>query len=171
MDLKCHTQNPEIAPNNLNKGKHQSNVSVYYKTCNIDRKASISSFKVCYHLHPNLPILLQSVTKIIETHCKKVIKKVHKKTLELHKVTQNPPSHWLNVVPSLKKPRKVVKTRNEQPICNQHWMRGEGVRVSQFLSLIVDRCFYCFYWTYIFTEGVIKSSVLKKTFSRNLLKI
>ena len=91
-------------------------------------------------------------------------KKVHKKTLELHKVTQNPPSHWLNVVPSLKKPRKVVKTRNEQPICNQHWMRGEGVRVSQFLPLTVDCCFYCFYWTYIFTEGATKSSVLKKCF-------
>ena len=31
-------------------------------------------------------------------------KKVHKKILELLKVTQNSPSTWLNVVPSLKKP-------------------------------------------------------------------
>ena len=62
---------------------------------------------------------LQSVTKIIETHYT-FIKKVHQKTLELLKVTQNPPSLWLNVVSSLKKPWEVVKTRNEPPICNQH---------------------------------------------------
>ena len=64
-------------------------------------------------------------------------KKIHKKTLGLLKVTQNPPSPWLNVVPSLKKPCKAMKTRNEQPICNQHWIRGQGRRVSQFLWLIV----------------------------------
>ena len=92
---------------------------------------------MCYSLHPNLPILWQSVTKIIETHYT-FIKKVHKKTLDLLKITQNPPSPWLDVVPSLKKPCEVVKTRNELPICNQHWIRGRGRRVSQFLSLIVD---------------------------------
>ena len=54
--------------------------------------------------------ILQSVTKIIETHYI-FIKKVHKKTLGLVKVTQNapfplPPS-------SLKKPCQAVKTRNQ----------------------------------------------------------
>ena len=66
-------------------------------------------------------------------------KKVHKKTLYLLKVIQNPPPPWLNVVSTLKKPREAVKTKNEQPICNKHWIRGEGRRVSQFLSLIVDQ--------------------------------
>ena len=71
-------------------GKHHYDVYVYYKTCNIDQKASISSFKECYYLHPNLPILYQSVTKnnwdSLYFH-----KKIHKKTLDLLKVTQNPP--------------------------------------------------------------------------------
>ena len=30
-----------------------------------------------------------------------------------------------------------MKTRNEQPIWNQHWIKGEGRWVSQFLSLIL----------------------------------
>ena len=55
----------------------------------------------CYSLHPNLPILWQSVTKIIETRYT-FIKKVHKKILDLLKITQNSPSSWLNVVPSLR---------------------------------------------------------------------
>ena len=80
------------------------------------------------------------MTKIIETHYT-FIKKSTKKTLDLHKITQNPPSLWLNVVSSLKKPCHAVKTRNELPVSKQHWLRGEGTRVSQFLSLIVGFTF------------------------------
>ena len=64
-------------------------MSLCTKKFNIDRKASFNSFKECYFLHPNLPILWQSVAKIIETHYI-FIKIVHKKTLDLLKVTQNP---------------------------------------------------------------------------------
>ena len=32
-----------------------------------------------------------------------------------------------------------LKGRNEQPICNQHWIMGDGMRVSQFLLLIVGK--------------------------------
>ena len=66
-------------------------------------------------------------------------KKVPKKTLDLLKVTQNPSSPWLNAPPSLKKPCEAAKTRNELPICNQHWIRGKGRRVLQFLSLPVSK--------------------------------
>ena len=38
---------PLNTTNNLNKGKGQHKVCVDKKACNIDRKASISSFKVC----------------------------------------------------------------------------------------------------------------------------
>ena len=95
---------------------------------------------MCYSLHPNLSILWQTVTKIIETHYT-FIKKSTKKTLDLLKITQNPPSPWLNVVSSLKKPCHAVKTRNVLPISKQRWLRGEGTRVSLFLSLIVGFTF------------------------------
>ena len=39
-------------------------------------------------------------------------KKVHKKTLDLLKVTQSPPSSWLKDAPRLKKPCEAVKARN-----------------------------------------------------------
>ena len=65
-------------------------------------------------------------------------KKVHKKTFDLLKITQNSPSPWLNDVRSLKKPCDAVKTRNELPICNQRWIREEGRRISHFLLLIAD---------------------------------
>ena len=45
MYLKCHTLKPSIPPNNLNKGKHHENVSVYYRAFNIDWKASITALK------------------------------------------------------------------------------------------------------------------------------
>ena len=99
---------------------------MYYKTCNIDRKASISSFKVCYSLHPNLPILWQSVTKIIETRYT-FIQKVHRKTSDLLKVTQNPPSSWLNVVPSVRSHVRQWRTEmNSQFATNIEWGGGEA---------------------------------------------
>ena len=48
--LKYHTQNPRIPPNNLNKGKREENIFVCYRAFNIDRKASINSFKERYLL-------------------------------------------------------------------------------------------------------------------------
>ena len=86
-------------------------------------------------------------------------KNLHKKTLDLVKVTQNPPPLWINVVQSLKKPCETVKTRNEQEICNQHWIRGEGerVRALQLLSLILG----VFLW-YFFIHPEASVGVLEK---------
>ena len=67
-------------------------------------------------------------------------KTVYKKILDLLKVTQNPPS---SLTQCCTKPgrshARQWRPQMSRHICNQHWIRGEGVRVSQFLSLIVSK--------------------------------
>ena len=61
---------------------------------------------------------------------------VCKKTLNLLKVTQNQSPDSMSCWAWGSHVRQWIPEMSRQ-ICNQHWIRGEGVRVLQFLSLIV----------------------------------
>ena len=50
-----------------------------------------------------------------------------------------PPSPWLNVVPRLKNLGRAVLARNEQANLQRTLNKTQGVRLSQFLSLIVSK--------------------------------
>ena len=55
------------------------------------------------------------------------------------KDTQNSHSSWFNVVPSLEKLCQAAVAGMTKKTCNQHWIREQGVQVSLFLWLIVER--------------------------------
>ena len=59
-----------------------------------------------------------------------------------------------------KKPYQAVETTNDKHICNQHWIRQDGVPVSQFLSLIVG-----------FSTNNIMISLLLKALGPNFPKL
>ena len=86
-------------------------------------------------LHPNLSILWQLVRKVIGML---YFSKFKKKYLIYLNIPKTAPVPWPNKVSSLKKLVKTVLTRNDQQICNQHWITREIMRVTQFLSLIAD---------------------------------
>ena len=59
-----------------------------------------------------------------------------------------------------KKPYQAVETTNDKHICNQHWIREDGVQVSHFLSLIVG-----------FSTNNIMISLLLKALGPNFPKL
>ena len=103
---------------------------MHYKTSNTDRKVLLSSPK----FNNFMTMSDKNNWDSLYFH-----KKVYKNTLDLLKVTQNPPSPWLNVVSSLKKPCQAVETRNEQTDLLPTLKKGGGCAS---LTIFVTDCRY-----------------------------
>ena len=85
-----------------------------YLSCNFYHMfhSSVPYEPQVFTLHPNSPILEQSVTKIFESHY--IFIKKFWKVLDLFKDTQRLPTAWFNILPSLEKLYQAVMARNDQ---------------------------------------------------------
>ena len=89
-------------------------------------------------LKPNLKFFnRQSVTKIIENHYNFMKKSL--KMLDLLKDTQNSPSPWFNVVPSLEKLWQTVVATNDQANSQPTLNTGAADASLTISSLIVSK--------------------------------
>ena len=127
---------PKVLMTNYNHKyiNYTENISVYQNVCHIDLLASMKSSKsVTFYTQ---------IHQFCDNQSQKLLKKyfyekVLKKMLDLLKDTQNSPSSWFNVVPSLEKLSQAVLVRNDQVNLQPTMNKGAG---GASLTIFVTDC-------------------------------